>query len=72
MSSNIHTFYNKRLTIAICARGKNNTGWGWWSDSTWLAWVDIDLEVIPLCLVLLGQVVIWLNWLGSWANLWNI
>ena len=37
-------------------------------------WVDIDLSHFTVCLVLLGQLGqmgIWLNWLGSWANWWK-
>ena len=37
-----------------------------------LGWVDIDLRHSTICLVLLGQMGIWLNWLGSWAKWWNI
>ena len=37
-----------------------------------LGWVDIDLRHSTICLVLLGQMGIWLNWLGSWAKGWNI
>ena len=37
-----------------------------------LGWVDIDLSHSTVSLVLLGQMGIWLNWLGSWTKWWNI
>ena len=37
-----------------------------------MGWVDFDLGNSTVCLVLLGQMEIWQNWLGSWARRWNI
>ena len=37
-----------------------------------LIFVDLDLGHSTTCPVVLGQMGVWLNWLCSWATLWNI
>ena len=38
----------------------------------YLSWVDFDFCHSSVCLVLLGQIEIWLSQLGSWAYWWCI
>ena len=35
-------------------------------------WVDIDLSHSTVCLVLLGQKGVWLNWMDRWAKWWSV
>ena len=37
-----------------------------------LGWVNYDFGHSTVCLVLLGQMGIWHNWLYSWARCWTI
>ena len=56
-----------KLNIRLWSPYPPCTGWSIWSDN----WVDFDLGRSTICLLLLGLMGSWQNWLRSWAKWWN-